>query len=282
MLLLGYALMLAACGGGGGTSDTATAQPAAPATPAAPTAQSIDAQLRSLLEQNHLTAPAKLVEPDALFNLGLNLFQSPLLSGNRKVSCSSCHPIGNAGLDNLPLGIGVNGSGSPPNRSGLPVLHRNTPSLINAMVGGRSFMFWDGRVGYQDGMFTTPAGDQLPTGLQSVVAAQALFPLLSRTEMLGDYDPADVNELAELNPPGAVVENNPRPVWNGIMARLRADATFSGLLQTAYPGVALEQMDIAFVGNALAAYQARRWYDFGATNELHGYIAGTNEISDSA
>ncbi|MDR2129251.1 MAG: hypothetical protein LBP52_09345 [Burkholderiaceae bacterium] len=269
--LFGGLSLLVACGGG---SEGEAGQPL-PDT-------SLDTTLRALLAENQIAAPARANAPDALYSLGLNLFQSTLLSGNQKVSCASCHPIGNAGLDNLPLAIGVHGSGSPPNRTGLPLIHRNTPALMNLGTGKRTQLFWDGRVSEQDGVFTTPAGNQLPDGLTDVLAAQALFPLLSRDEMLGPYDPGDDNTMAELNAPGTVVESNPRPVWNAIMDRLRADTRFAGLLQDAYPGIAPEAMGIEHAANAISAFQSRRWYGFGESNQLHGYINGRRVISDSA
>lgn len=265
-------LFVAACGGGG--SNDGAAAPSAPV--------SIDTTLRALLAANQVSAPARPIQSDAQYSLGLNLFTSTLLSGNQKVACSSCHPIGNAGVDSQPLAIGVNGTGSRLARTGTPQIARNTPDLLNKTVGNRQFMFWDGRVSYQNGVFHTPAGDQLPSGLDSVVAAQALFPILSRDEMLGYYDTSDTNELADLVAADVSVDSNPQPVWNGIMARLRADTAMAAALTAAYPNVALADMRIQQVANALAAYESRRWYSFGSTNVLMNYLAGTVDISDSA
>ena len=47
-------------------------------------------------------------------------------------------------------------------------------------------MMWDGRIaGIPGQWFETPAGDQLPAGLDSVLAAQAMFPVTSPDEMRG-------------------------------------------------------------------------------------------------
>ncbi len=266
------ALIVVACGGG--SNDAGTPSPSTP--------PSVDTTLRALLATHQVGAPARPTHPDAQYSLGLNLFTSTLLSGNQKVACSSCHPIGNAGVDSQPLAIGVNGTGSRLARTGTPQIPRNTPDLLNKTVGARQFMFWDGRVSYQNGGFHTPAGDQLPSGLESVVAAQALFPILSRDEMLGYYDTTDTNELAELVAADVAVDSHPQPVWDGIMARLRANPAMATALTAAYPDVPLADMGIQHVANAIAAYESRRWYGFGNTNVLMNYIAGTVDISDSA
>ncbi len=262
---------LLACGGGSSGNGGSTQE----------TTQDDDARLRALIARYGVVAAPAPTVTDAQFSLGLNLFQSTLLSGNKRVACASCHPIGNAGLDNLALAIGVNGSGSPPSRTGTPVIHRNTPDLLDRATSLRSHLFWDGRVSYVEGVFSTPAGDQLPDGLSGALAAQALFPLLSRNEMLGFHGDAG-NDLASLNTADEVIERNPQPVWSGIMARLRADGGFAAMLTTAYPAMTLDQIGIAQVANALAAYQTRRWTDFGSTNALLAYAAGTRSIADDA
>ena len=274
LAVLGATVSIVVACGGGGSSDTSQTPPSTPA--------SVDTTLRSLLAANQVSAPARPTQSDAQYSLGLNLFTSTLLSGNQKVACSSCHPIGNAGVDNQPLAIGVNGTGSRLARIGTPQIPRNTPDLLNKTVGSRQFMFWDGRVSYQNGAFHTPAGDKLPSGLESVVAAQALFPMVSRDEMLGYYDTTDTNELADLVAADVAVDSNPQPVWNGIMTRLRANPAMAAALTAAYPDVRLEDMGIQHVANAIAAYESRRWYGFGNTNVLMNYVAGTVDISDSA
>lgn len=297
------ALLCSACGGGGGGGGGGLALPAAAsgttadagtssATAAGTTttaasdqpvaAVDLDAALRAQLSANGIVAPARPVVDAALFALGQNLFSSTLLSGNQKVACASCHATGNAGVDGLALGIGVDGTGSPPTRSGTPVIHRNTPALVNHGQGNRRFLFWDGRVAVRaDGGFDTPAGNRLPAGLRDLTAAQALFPLISRTEMLGAYDPADGNALADLVSDDAV-EHNPQPVWDALMQRLRANAGFAAQLAAAYPGMAPADMGIAQAANALSAFQAQRWYELGNSNRLIAYAAGTGDLPDAA
>src|SRR5258708_6071051 len=78
-------------------------------------------------------------------------------------------------------------------------------------------MFWDFRVSVPGnaGSFATRAGDELPEGLESVLAAQAMFPVTGRGEMRGFLgDPG--NEVA-LRGDGDLAGT-----WGDLTARLRA------------------------------------------------------------
>ncbi|MCU7940825.1 MAG: cytochrome-c peroxidase [gamma proteobacterium symbiont of Bathyaustriella thionipta] len=66
--------------------------------------------------------------------LGKKLFHDPRLSGNNTISCSTCHPLNNAGVDNLPVAIGIYGNKGA----------RNTLSVYNSALHFRQF--WDGRI----------------------------------------------------------------------------------------------------------------------------------------
>jgi cytochrome c peroxidase len=83
--------------------------------------------------------------------LGRKLFRDPLLSGQKSVSCSSCHDAARAFADGQPLSRGSAG------RLGA----RNTPTIVNRGLGAAQF--WDGRA---------------PT-----LEAQALGPIASPLEM---------------------------------------------------------------------------------------------------
>lgn len=65
--------------------------------------------------------------------LGRKLFFDPVLSGDRSVSCASCHKPAFAFADTAVFSQGVGG------RLG----NRNTPSAMN--VAARDVLFWDGR-----------------------------------------------------------------------------------------------------------------------------------------
>ena len=99
------------------------------------------------------------------------------------------------------LGLGVTrdtGSGDDAVPERVP---RNAPPLFN--LGAREFttLFHDGRVEVDPDHgtgFNTPAGDDLPTGLDNVLATQAMFPVTSGTEMAGQVDGSGTpeNEIA--------------------------------------------------------------------------------------
>lgn len=65
--------------------------------------------------------------------LGERLFHDVRLSGDDSIGCFSCHGLGSAGVDNLPLSIGVNGT----------LGDVNAPTVFNS--GFNFVQFWDGR-----------------------------------------------------------------------------------------------------------------------------------------
>jgi cytochrome c peroxidase len=76
--------------------------------------------------------------------LGRLLFFDPVLSGNKRLSCATCHHPDLGFADGRPLGMGLGGEGFGPERTGGRELTRNTPSLWNAAFN--EWQFWDGRV----------------------------------------------------------------------------------------------------------------------------------------
>lgn len=65
--------------------------------------------------------------------LGEKLFHEKLLSGNRTISCASCHIPAYGFADTLAFSRGIEGKGTL----------RNTPSVLN--MKSRPYFFWDGR-----------------------------------------------------------------------------------------------------------------------------------------
>lgn len=279
------ACTLAACGGGGTSGPASPVPPSGPVPAAATPAEACadrttpDDLLRCMAQAAKVTPlEAPPVVGDALYNAGNVLFNSTLLSGTGSVSCASCHRTNNAGIvADEALHASLRNSPNP--------IHRNTPDLVNKLLGGRKFLMWDGRIGVRDdGSFFSPAGDKLPAGLDSMLAVQALFPLLSRDEMLGyapgSGDGAGENAIAALV--GDPVEANPQPVWDAIMTRIKGNATLLNALKNAYPAVPEAQLGIQHVGNALAAFQTRRWNASSSSANFHGYLKGTRDLTDSA
>ena len=190
----------------------------------------------------------------ALFRLGKFLFFDQELSGNRNTSCATCHFPFLTTAEPLPLSIGQGGQGVGPSRrkaSGV-VLPRNTTDLFDRNALESTALFWDGRIELVEGRIVAPIS--LPSGIDSLLAAQALFPLLDRDEMRG-Y-PGDIaadgrlNELAELS------DDAPEAIWNAIVTRLWAIDEYRELFEIAFPG---ESPRIELVARALARFQETMW-----------------------
>jgi len=196
--------------------------------------------------------------------LGRLLFFDKILSGNRNISCATCHHPRLASGDRLSLPIGEGGRGLGPARRvdpATPVLGRvprNSQALF--FVGARQYrsLFHDGRVevdpaGTYAGGFWTPAREQLPAGLANVLAAQALFPVLSHAEMAGHKGENEVATAAARDQLAG-----PDGAWELLARRLRAVRGYVGLFKRAFPDRIVAARDITFVdaANAIAAFEA--------------------------
>ncbi|RBI77245.1 cytochrome-c peroxidase [Roseovarius sp. TE539] len=126
--------------------------------------------------------------------LGRDLFFDPVLSGNRNISCATCHHPDMGSGDAVSLGIGEGGQGlgsdRRPGLSNLPPARvpRHAPALFNLGARGFTTLFHDGRVQADDDArfnIRMPEGAMLERPLPSVLAAQALMPLVSADEMAG-------------------------------------------------------------------------------------------------
>lgn len=268
-------------------------------------------QLREAVQRLELK-PVQPPSPQnpALVTLGESLFFETELSGNRDVSCATCHHPTLALGDGLPLSIGTGGSGLGPAREGdaaRPLVPRNAIALYNSGLPDWDTLFWDGRVQtLGERRYATPAGDYLPQGLESALAAQALFPVTFRDEMRGGwYDSGaytvqpgtaaqdttsdsaggwhdvDVfgqpNELARI-PNGA--QYMPQ-IWRGLMARLLEMPQYRELFAAAYPHVSQKELTFADAANALAAYQSEAFT--AVDTPWDRFLAGNDEaLSDEA
>jgi len=215
--------------------------------------ESLDAQLRRSIAQWSVVPIAAPPQQDpALVALGRALMFDKILSGNRDISCATCHEPALHATDGLPLAIGTGGMGTGtartlgPGRSFVP---RNAPSLLNSAIG-LSYVFWDGRLS----RFGPPPPDvSLPPDLPNVIAAQAMMPVLNRREMRGNPDDVDVfgkpNELAQFG------DSQPAPVWRAIMQRLLAIPEYVTLFSAAYPGVPPSSLTFGHAATAIAAFQ---------------------------
>ncbi|MEW6285101.1 MAG: FG-GAP-like repeat-containing protein [Chloroflexota bacterium] len=217
-----------------------------------------DSQLSRLMAQANVAPPTSPPPPSpALVKLGEALFWDPILSGNRDISCATCHHPNLGTGDNLSVSIGTSGFGLGRQRqfgNARELVPRNATPLYNLGYKEWRVIFWDGRVSADpETGFHTPASDRLPGGLDSVLAAQAMFPVTSRDEMRGYR--GDVDIFGQPNELAVIVDYKARPVWEALMARLLAIPGYVDLFRAAYPDVPLDQLGFQHAANAMAAYE---------------------------
>ncbi|MEM9796841.1 MAG: cytochrome c peroxidase [Pseudomonadota bacterium] len=203
---------------------------------------------------------------DAKARIGQLLFYDPILSGNRNISCGTCHHHDTFSADGLSLGIGEGGRGLGPKRdagAGDDAIRKRVPRHAPALwnVGATEFthFFHDGRVGvsphYEVG-FDTPAEEWLPEGLPHLLAVQALFPMVAQFEMAGN--PRE-NEVA-----GAIhdrVDN----AWPILAKRVRTIPAYGAMFVAAFDDVATSgDVRIEHIAIALADFMGSEWRSLDA------------------
>ncbi len=207
--------------------------------------------------------------------LGQLLYYDKILSGNRNISCGTCHSHDHATADGLSLGIGEGGVGLGPDRKlGVDPAHtpkkrvpRNANALFN--LGHKDFrvLFHDGRLSidniYGNG-FNTPAEEWFPTGLTSIAAAQAMFPVTSETEMAGS---AEENEIA------ASRRERIDHTWPVIAKRIWANGTYVEMFKQTYEDVdQAGDITMVHIANAIGDFVIS---EFRSTNSpFDRYLAG--------
>lgn len=237
----------------------------------------LDADLDLIIKEHELAPLNPIENPgDALVHLGQALFFDKELSGNRNISCATCHHPSHASVDGLSLAIGTGGAGMGPNRqksSGV-FIARNSQDLFNRGYDEVVTMFTDMRVsGHPSTGFSSPAGNQIPQGLNHVLAAQALFPIQDRLEMRGQKGDLDLfgepNELADFDDADFI------GFWNALVDRVTSIEGYQSLLQEAYPGIPLQKINIVHLVNAISAFEAFKFNFIESPWDL--YLAGDRE-----
>ncbi|MCO4755842.1 MAG: hypothetical protein KC478_15280 [Bacteriovoracaceae bacterium] len=201
--------------------------------------------------------------------LGKRLFFDNNLSGNKNVSCSTCHDPNKASGDALPLPVGVTAK---------TIVPRNSPALFNLDHPELKFMFWDGRLSYDSvgDVYTTPSavlnGDypermDITEALGSALAAQAIFPIISHDEMRGAKG---TNPVADAD--------TDEQAWKLLIDRILAIDEYKELFRKAYPDA--DQFNIGHLGNALAEFQRLEFASYNTPWDR--YIRGDlNALSSS-
>lgn len=197
--------------------------------------------------------------------IGQLLFYDPILSGNRNISCGTCHNHDHFSGDGVSLGIGEGGIGVGPKRVTLDGpdkikkrIPRNAQALFN--VGALEVFFHDGRLGsspdYGNGV-NSPAEEFLPDGLNSLLAAQALFPMTSQFEMAGN--PKE-NEVA------GAIHDRIDMAWPIIAKRVRIIDEYREMFAKA----GVDHVTISDIANALAAFMDAEWRSFDSPYDSGG------------
>ena len=209
--------------------------------------------------------------------IGQLLFYDKILSGNRNISCGTCHHHDLGGGDGLSLGIGEGGEGLGPKRVSQSAedrirkrIPRNAPALWNLGAKDIRVMFHDGRLETSDlygNGFNSPAEEWLPQGLETILAAQAVFPLTARFEMAGD---PEENEIS-----GAVNDRIDN-AWPILAKRVRISPDYGEMFVAAFDHIdAPEQVTIVEIANALAAFMGNEWRNHDSPFDQ--YLAGDTE-----
>ncbi|MGR3617427.1 MAG: cytochrome-c peroxidase [Paracoccaceae bacterium] len=200
------------------------------------------------------------VDPKAAV-LGQLLFYDPILSGNKNISCATCHHPKFGTSDGVSLALGEGGKGLGPDRQPDPNntpeqrIPRNAPALWNLGAIEFSVMFHDGRLEAdpnEPGGIRTPLGEDMTSGFDSVLSAQAMFPVLSGDEMAGHYSENEISEavrLGHLSIPGGA--------WDRISSRLETIPEYRAAFdQVIGAGEPIRFTDIA---NAMGAFIRAEW-----------------------
>src|SRR5439155_20002651 len=132
---------------------------------------------------------------------------------------------------------------------------RACPELLFAGLGA-FYLFLHGRVsGFRSGPFQTPAAVVLPSGLPTLLAAQAMFPVTNREEMRGMRGDRDrfgnPNELAELGDSEFVA------IWQAVMRRLIAIPEYVSKFNAAFPQTPTSQLGFQHAATAIAAFETQ-------------------------
>ncbi|MBI4228196.1 MAG: cytochrome-c peroxidase [Deltaproteobacteria bacterium] len=234
----------------------------------------------------------KPVEPHdpKLVELGKNLVFDKILSGRKDISCATCHHPSLHTGDAISLSMGVGGKGTGPTRvlgKGRIFNARNAPDLFNKGMPEFKVINWNGSISSEKGKLEkTPAGKDLPPGLNGPLAAQHLFELASRQRMRGEVDDSVAvdktpNELA------SIPDDDFKAIWKAYMARLIGDPPGEGgipeyieLFKAAYPTVPVDKIGIQHAVNAIAAWETDRWTSTNSPFDRH--VAGDNDALNKA
>ncbi|TFL16095.1 cytochrome-c peroxidase [Jannaschia formosa] len=210
--------------------------------------------------------------------LGRLLFWDPILSGNRNISCGTCHHPRFGTGDGLSLGMGEGGKGLGPDRVADPEnppeerIPRNAPALFN--LGAKEFtvLFHDGRIEETAEGLRTPMGREMEQGFATLLSAQTMFPVLSADEMAGHYGE---NEVSKAVRQGLITGEG--GAWDLLSARVRAIPEYVELFDAAMPG---REIGFTAISDAIAEFVEHEWRS--DTSPFDAWLRGDGTLPDEA
>ena len=241
LCLWGVVIVISGCG-----RDIIPSEP--PPTP--------DVELRTLISRWGVLPilPETPAENEALVALGRSLFFDKILSGNRDVSCATCHDPRETFTDALSLAVGTGGvdvAGHREPGSGRQHVPRNAPTLVNVGLG-QFYTFWDGRL-TQFGPPVGPDAVNVPLEVGNVLVRQAMLPVVNRAEMLGN--PGDVDRHGAPNELAVYGDDESEEVWQAIVRRLLAIPEYVEMFRAAFPTVPTSALRFEHAARAIAAFE---------------------------
>lgn len=188
--------------------------------------------------------------------VGEVVFNTPVLSGDKDTSCSTCHIDDLHLTDGLPVSIGVGGEGEGAMRmlSDGVVVPRNSFTLFGRAADNYKVFFWDGKVQEFNGKIFSPIGEGYSLGFNSPLAVAAVLPLLARDEFLGRQSITSSNEhLTSIN---EAYYQDKLIAANMMLRRVLNNKNDSDVqkLRHALKAAEVKEPDLPLIGNALASF----------------------------
>ncbi|MCF6302053.1 MAG: cytochrome-c peroxidase, partial [Devosiaceae bacterium] len=228
-----------------------------------------------------LPAPDGTFQPadERSISLGQLLFYDPILSGNKSISCATCHHPDFGTSDGVSLAIGDGGIGLGPKRiidpDNIPEIRvaRNAPALFNLGATQFTSLFHDGRLEVDNARpsgIRSPLEDEMVIGFNSVLSAQAMFPVLSSDEMAGHYSENEISTAVRLGQ--LTIEGG---AWDLIANRVAAIPQYRKLFDAVIG--AQNQIRFTDISNAIADFIAFEWR--ADNSPFDQYLRGEKTLS---